>query len=48
VLLEVRADNVPALALYATRDFERISVRRGYYDAGRVDALVLRKRLPRR
>jgi ribosomal-protein-alanine N-acetyltransferase len=47
VLLEVRADNAPALALYARRDFERIGVRRGYYDAGRVDALVLRKRLAR-
>jgi len=45
VLLEVRADNPAAQRLYARRGFERISVRRGYYDAGRVDALVLRRRL---
>ncbi|NHC14949.1 ribosomal protein S18-alanine N-acetyltransferase [Motilibacter sp. E257] len=43
VFLEVRTDNDPALRLYASRGFERISVRRGYYDGGRVDAAVLRK-----
>jgi ribosomal-protein-alanine N-acetyltransferase len=45
VLLEVRADNVAAQHLYASVGFERIGVRRGYYDGGRVDALVLRRRL---
>ena len=45
VLLEVRTDNAAAQAMYARRGFERIGVRRGYYDAGRVDALVLRRRL---
>lgn len=45
VLLEVRADNAAAQRLYERGGFEQISVRRGYYDGGRVDALVLR-RLP--
>jgi [ribosomal protein S18]-alanine N-acetyltransferase len=45
VLLEVRVDNAPARALYARSGFEQISVRRGYYQPGGVDGLVLRKRL---
>ena len=45
VLLEVRADNEPAKALYAARGFERIGVRRRYYQPEDVDALVLRLRL---
>jgi ribosomal-protein-alanine N-acetyltransferase len=47
VLLEVRADDPAAVALYASEGFERIGVRRGYY-RGRGDALVMRRRLPRR
>jgi [ribosomal protein S18]-alanine N-acetyltransferase len=43
LLLEVRADNEAALALYMGHRFEQISRRRGYYNAGRVDALVLRR-----
>jgi ribosomal-protein-alanine N-acetyltransferase len=42
VLLEVRADNVAAQRLYATRGFTQHGVRRGYYPGG-VDALVLRR-----
>jgi ribosomal-protein-alanine N-acetyltransferase len=45
VLLEVRADNAPALRLYARHEFEQIARRRGYYRAGRTDGLVLRRRL---
>jgi ribosomal-protein-alanine N-acetyltransferase len=45
VLLEVRAENEPALALYRRAGFERIGVRRGYYQPGGTDALVLRLRL---
>jgi ribosomal-protein-alanine acetyltransferase len=42
ILLEVHAANAPALRLYEAYGFERISVRRGYYDGGRSDALLLR------
>lgn len=45
VLLEVRAENEAALALYRRSGFERIGVRRGYYQPGGTDALVLRRRL---
>ncbi len=45
VLLEVRAENAPAQALYAGAGFERIAVRRGYYRPGNTDAHVLRLRL---
>lgn len=40
LLLEVSADNDAARALYATRGFELLQTRRGYYPGG-VDALVL-------
>ena len=45
VLLEVRAENAAAQALYAAHGFERIGVRRGYYRPGGTDAYVLRLRL---
>jgi [ribosomal protein S18]-alanine N-acetyltransferase len=44
VLLEVRADNETAARLYTRFGFERIAVRRGYYQPGRVDAVVMRLR----
>jgi ribosomal-protein-alanine N-acetyltransferase len=44
VLLEVRADNDAAARLYTSFGFERIGVRRGYYQPGRVDAIVMRRR----
>jgi ribosomal-protein-alanine N-acetyltransferase len=46
LFLEVRSDNIPAIAMYLARDFERIDLRRNYYDTG-VDAYVMRKRLDR-
>ena len=45
VFLEVRIDNEAARALYGSEGFEQIGVRRGYYDAGRVDAVTMRKEL---
>lgn len=51
VLLEVRADNEPARGLYATRGYQLVHTRRGYYRSAQgapaVDALVLRKELTR-
>ena len=44
VLLEVRADNPPAIRLYERTGFERIAVRRRYYQPGDVDAHVMRLR----
>ncbi len=43
--LEVRVDNEGALKLYERSRFVRVGVRRGYYDGGRVDAVVMRKQL---
>jgi ribosomal-protein-alanine N-acetyltransferase len=45
ILLEVRADNGPARALYDRLGFEVISTRRRYYQPGDVDALVMRRHL---
>ena len=47
VLLEVRADNEPALAFYASAGFVEIDRRRRYYRDG-TDALVLELDLRRR
>jgi len=48
LLLEVRADNEPAIRLYRRFGFEQLAVRRGYYQPGDVDALVMRRRPLRR
>jgi len=45
VFLEVRVDNDAALALYTREGFERIGVRHGYYEGGRVDAVTMRRQL---
>jgi ribosomal-protein-alanine acetyltransferase len=45
VLLEVRADNPGAQALYADLGFEQIAVRPNYYQPDGVDALILRLHL---
>lgn len=42
VMLEVRIDNVRAQKLYERFGFEAIGFRRGYYQPGNVDALVMR------
>ncbi|WP_088289689.1 ribosomal protein S18-alanine N-acetyltransferase [Kineosporia sp. A_224] len=44
LLLEVRADNAPAIALYERHGFDRIAVRRRYYQPGDIDAWVMRLR----
>ncbi|WP_395109455.1 ribosomal protein S18-alanine N-acetyltransferase [Actinomadura sp. SCN-SB] len=45
VFLEVRADNHRARRLYEHFGFERIGVRKGYYQPSGVDAIVMRRRL---
>jgi len=45
LFLEVRASNERALALYRSRGFHVISVRRGYYSRPREDALVMLRSL---
>lgn len=42
VLLEVRVDNPRARKLYERFGFEPVGFRRGYYQPGNVDALVMR------
>lgn len=43
VILEVRSDNVPAIALYASAGFIRIGRRRRYYHPSGADADVMRR-----
>ena len=45
LMLEVRADNAAARTLYDHNGFEVLRVRRGYYQPGGVDAVVMRRRL---
>lgn len=45
--LEVRESNVAARALYASRGFQELSRRRGYYRQPPEDALVLRRAVQR-
>jgi ribosomal-protein-alanine N-acetyltransferase len=45
LMLEVRADNTAARALYDHSGFEVLTTRRGYYQPGNVDAHVMRRRL---
>ena len=46
LLLEVRADNAPAIALYEKQDFTMIHKRKGYYQSSHqpaVDALIMQR-----
>lgn len=48
VFLEVRTDNVPAIALYERQGFERLGVRRRYYQPSGADAFTMRRLPPAR
>ena len=41
VLLEVRSDNGAAIALYETEGFAAVGIRKGYYQPGNHDAVVM-------
>lgn len=43
IMLEVRADNVGAIGLYQRHGFVELHRRRGYYQPGAVDALIMKK-----
>lgn len=45
--LEVAATNAPAIALYLSRGWQKIGLRKAYYQGvnGRIDAIVMRKAL---
>jgi ribosomal-protein-alanine N-acetyltransferase len=45
VFLEVRLDNDAARQLYEHQGFTVVGRRRGYYDHGRIDAIVMRREL---
>jgi ribosomal-protein-alanine N-acetyltransferase len=45
LFLEVREDNAAARALYRREGFVEVGIRRGYYENGRVDAVVMSRRL---
>jgi ribosomal-protein-alanine N-acetyltransferase len=46
VFLEVRVDNPAAQSLYDSLGFERIAVRKGYYQPDNVDGIVMRLAVP--
>ena len=45
VLLEVRVDNEVAIQLYSSLGFERIDIRKRYYQPENIDALIMRLRI---
>ena len=51
MFLEVAHDNLPAIGLYQAAGFDRVGLRRGYYDRGAApaaDAIVMRRDLGRK
>ena len=42
IFLEVRESNMPAIRLYESLGFERIGIRKGYYDKPKEDAVIYR------
>lgn len=46
VLLEVRTDNLPAIALYESVGFSRIGLRRNYYRPSGADAFTMHRPAP--
>lgn len=45
ILLDVRAENVPALRLYEQADFEKLALRKAYYQNPSDDGIVMRRLL---
>lgn len=43
IVLEVRPSNLPAIKLYESFGFERLTIRKGYYKNPAEDCLVMRK-----
>ena len=43
LMLEVRASNAPAIALYEKMGFQQVGLRKNYYRNPKEDALILRK-----
>lgn len=43
VLLEVRTDNAPAIALYERHGFASLGVRKGYYEPSGADAYTMKR-----
>lgn len=48
VHLEVRTDNAPAIALYESESFERVGIRRRYYQPSGADAYTMLRPYPSR
>lgn len=42
IYLEVRESNIPAIRLYESLGFERVGVRKGYYDNPKEDSVIYR------